>query len=137
MRRQYRRTSRGLTNSRPLVSLTDGRGSEALVDGKSAGISFVDGGTNLESTELPMADTLREFTREELRGYDGQDGKPVYVAYEGRVYDLSESKMWRTGTHMKKHAAGTDLTGEIGNVRPAPSQPIAPTTGKRAPTRMR
>jgi len=62
-----------------------------------------------------MADTQREFTREELRGYNGQDGKPVYVAYEGRVYDLSESKMWRTGTHMRKHAAGTDLTGEIEN----------------------
>jgi predicted heme/steroid binding protein/uncharacterized membrane protein len=56
---------------------------------------------------------LRVFTREELKTYDGKDGRPVYVAYKGRVYDVSASKMWKSGTHMRKHAAGQDLTAEL------------------------
>lgn len=62
-----------------------------------------------------MADELKEFTVEELRHYNGQDGKPVYIAYNGKVYEVSESKMWRSGTHMRRHAAATDLSGEIAN----------------------
>lgn len=62
-----------------------------------------------------MADELPKFTAEELKKYNGQDGQPVYVAYQGRVYDVSESKMWRTGTHMKQHSAGEDLTNEVPN----------------------
>ncbi len=56
---------------------------------------------------------LRVFTREELKTYDGKEGRPVYVAYNGRVYDVSASKMWKTGTHMRRHAAGQDLTAEL------------------------
>ena len=59
-----------------------------------------------------MAD-LRVFTREELRTFDGKDGRPVYVAYKGNVYDVSASKLWKTGTHMRKHTAGQDLTAEL------------------------
>jgi predicted heme/steroid binding protein/uncharacterized membrane protein len=35
------------------------------------------------------------------------------VAYEGKVYDLSMSKLWSTGLHMNRHHAGADLTSEI------------------------
>lgn len=55
----------------------------------------------------------RVFTAEELKQYNGKDGKPVYAAVDGIVYDLSGSKYWKTGRHMKMHDAGTDLSEDI------------------------
>ena len=56
---------------------------------------------------------MKEFTQEELSQFDGRDGKPVYVAYQGRVVDVTASKLWKTGTHMRRHHAGTDLTADL------------------------
>ncbi|MCK7515232.1 MAG: hypothetical protein MZV70_72040 [Desulfobacterales bacterium] len=56
---------------------------------------------------------MREFTPEELAQYNGENGKPVYIAHAGKVYDVSASKMWKTGTHMKRHRSGQDLTTDI------------------------
>ena len=56
---------------------------------------------------------MQEFEIAELEKYDGSDGKPVYVAYKGKVYDISDSKLWRKGLHMKRHHAGRDLTTDI------------------------
>lgn len=55
----------------------------------------------------------RTFTAEELKKYDGKNGMPVYAAVDGIVYDLGKSKYWKTGTHMKMHAAGADLSKDI------------------------
>jgi predicted heme/steroid binding protein/uncharacterized membrane protein len=56
----------------------------------------------------------REFTQEELARHDGVSEPTVYVAYRGVVYDVTASPMWKTGTHMQRHAAGRDLTPELG-----------------------
>jgi predicted heme/steroid binding protein/uncharacterized membrane protein len=56
---------------------------------------------------------MKEFTQEELAQYNGKDGQPVYIAHQGKVYDVSESKMWRGGLHMRRHSAGADLTVDI------------------------
>jgi len=56
---------------------------------------------------------MKEFTLEELETYDGKDGKPAYVAYDGLVYDVTASKLWKGGLHMRRHKAGTDLTVDI------------------------
>ena len=56
----------------------------------------------------------RKFSQEELRSFNGQNGKPVYIAHNGRVFDVTASKMWRGGMHMKRHAAGQDLSAEMG-----------------------
>lgn len=56
---------------------------------------------------------MKKFTQAELAQFDGKDGSPVYIAHKGRVYDVSESKMWRGGKHMKRHNAGGDLTADI------------------------
>jgi predicted heme/steroid binding protein len=53
---------------------------------------------------------MREFTAEELAEFDGRDGRPAYVAFEGTVYDVSESPMWDEGDHEGMHQAGMDLT---------------------------
>ncbi len=55
---------------------------------------------------------MREFTPEDLKEFDGQQGRPAYVAYEGGVYDVSDSAMWPDGDHEGMHTAGQDLTKE-------------------------
>ena len=52
----------------------------------------------------------KEFTILELRRYDGKGGNPAYVAYEGKVYDVSNSFLWKEGVHQVTHKAGEDLT---------------------------
>jgi len=52
----------------------------------------------------------RIFTERELQQFDGTRGKPAYIAYEGVVYDVSASSLWRGGLHKDLHYAGTDLT---------------------------
>lgn len=55
----------------------------------------------------------KEFTRDELAGFDGKDGRPAYVAVDGVVYDASGSMLWRGGNHVRAHDAGADLSREI------------------------
>ena len=52
---------------------------------------------------------MRTFTRKELAGYDGSGGI-AYIAYEGKVYDVSPSFLWQKGKHQVIHRAGADLT---------------------------
>jgi predicted heme/steroid binding protein len=56
---------------------------------------------------------LRKFTIKEVEEYNGKNGKPAYVAYQGKVYDLSQSGLWRSGEHMGMHHAGKDITEEL------------------------
>ncbi len=55
----------------------------------------------------------RRFTIEELKEYDGKEGKPAYAVFKGKVYDVSNSPLWKNGTHAGKHSAGVDLTENI------------------------
>jgi predicted heme/steroid binding protein/uncharacterized membrane protein len=54
-----------------------------------------------------------KFDLEELRQCNGKEDRPSYVAYMGKVYDVSSSKMWKGGLHMNRHQAGKDLTNDI------------------------
>jgi predicted heme/steroid binding protein len=56
---------------------------------------------------------LKKFTIKELEEYTGKNGKPAYVAYNGKVYDLSQSGLWGGGEHMGMHHAGKDITEEL------------------------
>jgi len=55
---------------------------------------------------------MKDFTLEELAEFDGRDGRPAYVVFEGVVYDVTESAMWDDGDHEGMHQAGADLTAE-------------------------
>ena len=55
----------------------------------------------------------RRFTKRELGQYDGKDGAPAFIAYEGNVYDVSRSFLWRIGMHQAVHAAARDLTSSL------------------------
>ena len=48
-------------------------------------------------------------------GTSGRDGRPAYIAYKGIIYDVADSKLWKSGMHMMKHAAGNDLTDMLKN----------------------
>jgi predicted heme/steroid binding protein len=56
--------------------------------------------------------TERSFKEIELRAYDG-DNHPMYIAFEGVVYDVTECPHWRRGIHENLHFPGQDLTLEI------------------------
>lgn len=56
----------------------------------------------------------KKFTLQELKQYDGREGRPAYIAYKGKVYDVTESYLWLDGDHQGQHEAGKDLTEEIG-----------------------
>jgi predicted heme/steroid binding protein len=64
----------------------------------------------------------RVFTREDLAGFDGKDGRPAYVAYEGKVYDLTVSVMWEGGDHEGEHVAGMDLTAAMDDAPHGPDE---------------
>jgi predicted heme/steroid binding protein/uncharacterized membrane protein len=56
---------------------------------------------------------MKEFDQQTLAECDGRDGKPIYVARDGKVFDVSESKLWKGGQHMKRHQAGRDLSDQF------------------------
>jgi predicted heme/steroid binding protein len=55
----------------------------------------------------------QKFTLEQLAKFDGRNGNPAYVAFKGKVYDVSDSSFWLGGDHLGAHQAGKDLTTEI------------------------
>lgn len=59
-----------------------------------------------------MAQTIK-ITRQELEENNGQNGKPAWFAYQGKVYDVTDSSFWMDGEHMGMHNAGKDLTEEL------------------------
>ncbi len=56
--------------------------------------------------------TLPEYTKAQLALRNGQDKPEVWVAFEGVIYDVSASRLWRSGKHYE-HWAGQDLTDEL------------------------
>jgi predicted heme/steroid binding protein len=57
----------------------------------------------------------RKITLEELKQCDGKNGRPAYIAYKGKVYDVTDSYVWIDGQHQVEHLAGKDLTEELAN----------------------
>jgi predicted heme/steroid binding protein/uncharacterized membrane protein len=54
-----------------------------------------------------------EIDRETLLKHDGKEGRPAYVAVEGKIYEVTGNRLWKNGMHMNRHQAGTDLTEAI------------------------
>lgn len=49
----------------------------------------------------------------ELAKNDGKDGRPAYIAVNGKIYDVTSSSRWENGLHPPDHQAGQDLTDEL------------------------
>jgi len=54
-----------------------------------------------------------KITKQQLADNNGKNGKPAYIAYQNKVYDVSDTSFWMDGDHMGMHEAGKDLTEEL------------------------
>lgn len=52
------------------------------------------------------------YTRQQLALRNGQDKPEIWVAFQGVIYDVTSSKLWKNGKHYE-HWAGQDLTKEL------------------------
>ncbi|MCB0043866.1 MAG: hypothetical protein KDD92_00365 [Caldilineaceae bacterium] len=59
--------------------------------------------------------SLPTFTEQALHAYTGEGGRPIYIAYGGVVYDVTNCPKWRRGLHENLHWSGQDLTTELGD----------------------
>jgi len=82
---------------------------------------------------------MKVYSHKEIASSDGKAGKGTLVVVAGKVYDVSASRRWIGGSHMKRHRAGADLTVElraaphgkevlervemVGSYEPEPSEP--------------
>ena len=57
------------------------------------------------------------LTLEQLAEYDGRDGRRGIIAYEGYLYEVTDSSRWPNGQHVGAPGitAGNDLTTELNN----------------------
>ncbi len=56
-----------------------------------------------------------------LAAFDGLDGRPAFVAYKGKVYEMTDLQRWKGGTHFK-HLSGQDLTAALARAPHGPEK---------------
>ena len=55
---------------------------------------------------------LPVYTRNQLALRNGQDMEEIWLAFDGKIYDVTNSRYWKRGRHYL-HWAGQDLTDEL------------------------
>jgi predicted heme/steroid binding protein len=55
---------------------------------------------------------LATYSRAQLALRNGQDKPQVWIAYRGLIYEVTNSRLWKSGKHYE-HWAGQDLTDEL------------------------
>jgi len=61
----------------------------------------------------PAAPAADGILPESLPTFDGREGRKALVAVAGKLYDVTASRLWREGSHARKHQAGQDLTAAL------------------------
>ncbi|SMO35556.1 Predicted heme/steroid binding protein [Solitalea koreensis] len=61
---------------------------------------------------LKQMEELKAYTKSQLALRNGHDRPEIWVAFEGLIYNVSHSRLWRNGKHYE-HWAGQDLTDEL------------------------
>lgn len=56
--------------------------------------------------------SLPVYTRKQLALRNGSDREEIWCAFNGIIYDVTKSRLWRNGKHYE-HWAGQDLTPEM------------------------
>ena len=70
-------------------------------------------GPRLKARHMTVDPRKVDMTAEELSAFTGKEGVPAYVAYKGTIYDATNSRLWRGGSHLGRHQAGFDLTDSL------------------------
>ena len=65
---------------------------------------------------------MKNFSKEDLAKNNGESGAPAFIAYKGKVYDVTKSPLWENGTHQGLHEAGKDLTADLESMAPHGSE---------------
>jgi len=65
-----------------------------------------------KNEDQPTEDDLPTYTKAQLALRNGQDRDEIWVGYQGLIYDVARSRLWRRGNHYE-HWAGQDLTKEL------------------------
>lgn len=73
-------------------------------------VTFVIGPKLKKRKESKTRQQKRDLTPEEVSEFDGKEGRPAYIVFRKTVYDVTQSKFWKKGSHMERHQAGADLT---------------------------
>lgn len=60
----------------------------------------------MKGAELPL------YTTSQLALRNGTDREEIWCAFQGNIYDVTESRLWKNGKHYE-HWAGQDLTDEF------------------------
>lgn len=56
---------------------------------------------------------MKKYSKKELSRHNGKNNAPAFIAYKGKIYDVSGSFHWKNGKHQVFHNAGEDLTESI------------------------
>ncbi len=59
-----------------------------------------------------LENSLPIYSKSQLALRNGQDKPEIWVAFAGKIYDMTTSKLWKNGKHYE-HWAGQDLTEEL------------------------
>ena len=86
---------------------------QAIADTNIRKLGLVKEQPKKEAEKEEKVAEVKKFTLEELAKCDGREGRPAYVAYKGKVYNVSENNLWDDGDHMGMHEAGKDLTADM------------------------
>lgn len=79
-----------------------------------------------------------QFSITELANFDGEEGRPAYFAYKNKIYDVTQSKLWKNGNHMNRHHVGVDLTDILAQAPHSEDKILAmPVVGKLSETQER
>lgn len=55
---------------------------------------------------------MKTYSKKQLALRNGQDKVEIWIAFQGKIYDVSASRLWQNGKHYE-HWAGQDLTEEL------------------------
>lgn len=56
---------------------------------------------------------MKKLDLKALAQFNGSAGNPIFIAYKGKVFDVTGSKMWKDGRHMRRHSAAVDLSDDL------------------------
>jgi len=59
-------------------------------------------GPRLKKNKSLQAVPSGNLSVDQLAEFDGDQGRSAYFAYKGKIYDVSQSRFWKHGNHMKR-----------------------------------
>lgn len=84
-----------------------------------------------EKKKIPNVSENGDLTLEQLAAFDGKEDRLAYIAYQGTIYDVTNSHLWQKGSHVRRHSAGNDLTDALGQAPHGENQVLKmPRVGK-------